>query len=439
MPMPAQTTQHPSTTSIRLKQAFQHLYENTIQMKRSYQQLTRLLQKRNRQLEWQNRQLQEHLARETAATLLLRNTLDGLTLGIIVVDRDGMIITCNREAERLTQHSLAASQGMPVEALLCTTLRQTVSVQWPSHQPCRFERVISRDDIALHLRFTLTPWGAPSGEQVGWLVMLEDVTQQKHWEDQAQRTSRLNAMEEMATSISQQVRNTLGSMELFASLLKQEVAGEGEQERLVDHLLSGVKSLNQTVANLLLFTKCPRPRLAPVDPHQLLEDSLTFASHLVRHEHLRVQRHFDTQGVLIQADAALLKQVLLNLALNAIQAMPEGGVLTVGTQLDQHTFQLQINDTGIGIAPELIEKIFNPFFSTKEGATGLGLTLVHNIVKAHSGTVHVDSIQEQGTTVRLVLPLEPTTSASSQQAGRGEDFGDQEPQHDNGGVDSTAK
>jgi PAS domain S-box-containing protein len=415
------------------------LHENTIQMKRSYQQLTRLLQKRNRLLEWQNRQLQEHLARETAATLLLRNTLDGLTLAIIVVDREGMIITCNREAERLTQHSLVTAQGMPVEALLCTTLRQTLSVQWPSHRPCHFEHVISRDDMALHLRFTLAPWGAPSGEQVGWLVMVEDVTQQKHREDQAQRTSRLNAMEEMATSISQQVRNTLGSMELFASLLKQEVSGEGEPERLVDHLLSGVNSLNQTVANLLLFTKCPRPRLAPVDPHQLLEDSLTFASHLVRHEHLRVQRHFETQGVMIQADAALLKQVLLNLALNAIQAMPEGGVLTLRTHHDQHAFQLQVNDTGIGIAPELIEKIFNPFFSTKEGATGLGLTLVHNIVRAHSGTIHVDSVQGQGTTVRLVLPLEPTTAASSQQAGRGEDLGDQEPQPDNCGVDSTAK
>jgi PAS domain S-box-containing protein len=439
MPMPAQTPQQPSTTPTRLKQAFQHLYENTAQMKCSYQQLTRLLQKRNRTLESQNRQLQEYLAREAAARLSLRNTLDSLTLGILVVDRGGMIITCNREAERLTQHSLGVAQGMPIEALLCTTLRQAVSVQWPDSQPCRFEHVISRDDVALHLRFTLAPWCGPSGEQAGWLVMVEDVTQQKHWQDQAQRTSRLDAMEEMATSISQQVRNTLGSMELFASLLKQEVSQDGEQERLVDHLLTGIKSLNQTIANLLLFTKCPKPRLAPVDPHQLLEDSLTFASHLVRHQHLRVQRHFEAQGVMIEVDAALLKQVLLNIALNAIQAMPEGGVLTLGTQLDQRSFQLQIRDTGIGIASAVIEKIFNPFFSTKEGATGLGLTLVHNIVKAHGGTMHVDSIQGQGTTVRIVLPLEPTTSASSQQAGQSDELGDQEPRHDNCGVDSTAK
>jgi signal transduction histidine kinase len=166
-----------------------------------------------------------------------------------------MIVTCNREAERLTQHMLAVAQGMPVEALLCSTLPQTASVQWPSDQPCRFERIISRDNVALHARFTLAPWCGPRGEHIGSLIIIEDVTQQKHREDQTQRTNRLDAMAEMATNISQQVRNTLGSMELFASLLKQELARHGEQACLVDHLLSGIKSLNQTVSNLLLFTK----------------------------------------------------------------------------------------------------------------------------------------------------------------------------------------
>jgi PAS domain S-box-containing protein len=439
MPMPARPRPQPSTTPGRLRETFQHLYENTVQLKRSYRQLTRRLQTRNRTLERQNRQLEELLGRETAASALLRNTLDSLTLGVIVVDLEGMIITCNREAERLTQHTLAAAQGMPVEALLCTSLRQTSSLQWLGDQPCRFERVISRDHVALHMRFTLAPWYGPGGEQGGSLVMVEDVTQQKHGEDQAQRTNRLDALAEIATHISQQVRNTLGSMELFASLLKQEVAQDGEEERLVDHLLSGIKSLNQSVSNLLLFTKCPSLRLAPVDPHELLEDSLTFASHLVRHQHLRVQRHFEAKGAMIQADAALLKQVFLNLALNAIQAMLEGGVLTLGTRLDHGSFQLHIHDTGIGIAPEVTEKIFNPFFSTKAGATGLGLTMVHNIVKAHSGTMHVHSIQGQGTTFILGLPLAPAASASSQREGQGDDLEGKEPQHDNCGVDSTAK
>jgi PAS domain S-box-containing protein len=439
LPRPSQMTQQPSTTPSRLKEAFQHLYENTIQLKRSYRQLTRRLQKRNRKLEWQNRQLEEHLGRETAAREVLRNTPDSLTMGIIVVDLEGMIVTCNREAERLTQHMLAVAQGMPVEALLCSTLPQTASVQWPSDQPCRFERIISRDNVALHARFTLAPWCGPRGEHIGSLIIIEDVTQQKHREDQTQRTNRLDAMAEMATNISQQVRNTLGSMELFASLLKQELARHGEQARLVDHLLSGIKSLNQTVSNLLLFTKYPRLRLAPVDPHQLLEDSLMFASHLVRYQHLHMQKHFEAQGVMIQADAALLKQVFLNLALNAIQAMPEGGILTLETRLAQRSFQLRVHDTGIGIAPEVTEKIFNPFFSTKEGATGLGLTMVHNIVKAHSGTIHVDSIQGEGTTFILVLPLELTTSASSPRVGQGDDLGGKEPQHENCGVDSTAK
>jgi signal transduction histidine kinase len=438
-PMPARTTRQPSTTPSKLKEAFQHLFENTVQLKRAYRQLTRRLQKHNRQLQWQNRQLEERLGREIAAGTLLRHTLDSLTLGILVVDREGMIVIGNREAERLVQRPLAEAQGVPIEALLCTTMPQTAGVEWLGHQPCRFEHVISRDHETLHVRFTLAPWYSPHGEQAGSLVMIEDVTEEKHRADQTQRTNRLDAMAEMATNISQQVRNTLGSMELFASLLKQEVAQHDEPERLVEHLLSGIKNLNQTVSNLLLFTKHPRLRLAPADPHQLLEDSLTFASQLVRHQHLRVEKYFEAQGIMLQADAALLKQVFLNLTLNAIQAMPEGGTLTLGTRLEQGSLQLHIHDTGTGIAPEVTEKIFNPFFSTKAGATGLGLTMVHNIVKAHSGTIHVHSTQGQGTTFILGLPLEPTTSAAPPREVQDHELGGQEPQHDSCGIDSTAK
>jgi signal transduction histidine kinase len=265
--------------------------------------------------------------------------------------------------------------------------------------------VVTCEEGPRYLSFRISPLQGDAGEHLGTVIIVDDVTQQKSQAEQTQRAKWLSAMGEMADSIAQAVRNPLGSMELFASLLKQELAGDAERVVMAEHILSGVKSLNQNISNLLLYTKCPIPRLATVDPHQLLEDSLVFASHLVRHHHLRLYKHFATKGMTIHADTELLKQVFLNLILNAIQAMPNGGALTLATRSYGNVFELQISDTGVGMSSQVSEKIFNPFFTTKERSTGLGLTMVHNAVQAHKGTIHVVSTEGKGSTFILALPL----------------------------------
>jgi len=222
---------------------------------------------------------------------------------------------------------------------------------------------------------------------------------------QHQRAQRIDAMGEMAVKIAQELRNPLGSMELFASLLQQELDQDAEAAALVAHILSGVKNLDHVISNLLLFTKPPTPRLASVDPHLLLEASLVFVEHLVRHQHLRIQEDFGAVGLGIEAAAEWVKQVFLNLILNAIQAMPEGGTLALTTRSQSGMLDVQVSDTGTGIVPAIIEHIFKPFFTTKERAMGLGLTLVHNIVAAHRGAIQVHRAPERATAVILSFPL----------------------------------
>ncbi|MBI3328085.1 MAG: hypothetical protein HYZ81_15460 [Nitrospinae bacterium] len=243
--------------------------------------------------------------------------------------------------------------------------------------------------------------------------LAEHLREKEALEEQVQRTNRLAAMGEMAASIAHEVRNPLGSIELFAALLKQELEQDGGKRTLVEHILSGVKSLNRTISNMLLFTKSLAARFEPVDPHQVLEASLVFASHVLRHHRLRLQKSFGADGVTVCADPELLKQVFLNLILNAIQAMPEGGTLTLATRLDQHVLEVKVGDTGVGMSAEVTEKIFNPFFSTKDGGTGLGLTIVHNIVEAHNGVIHVVSTRGKGTTFTILLPLDPVRGGLS--------------------------
>ncbi len=422
----------------KLMQAFQLFNEKASQLKQSYQQLGRRLHKRTRELVQRNQQLEEHLKQAAAVGTFLRNTLDSLPVAVIVADDGGNIVILNREAEGMTQYSAEAATGLSIDALLSTAFQPLTCPRSPLDGRCRLEQIVLQDERPLHLRLALVPLQGTSGERLGSVVMVEDVTRLKHWQEQIQRTNRLDALGEMAISTAQEVRNSLGSMELFASLLKQELEHEPEKSMLVEHILSGVKSLNQTISNLLAFTKYPNPRLALVDPHQLLEESLVFASQLVRHHHLRLQKSFGAEGVMIAADAALLKQVFLNLLLNAIQAMPTGGTLTLATRLDRDALEVRVSDTGLGIAPEVIEKIFNPFFTTKERSTGLGLTVAHNIMAAHKGIIHVVSIQGKGATVTLSFPLEPATSGLSPWGSGCSDLGDKGRQHVDCSVDSTA-
>jgi signal transduction histidine kinase len=242
----------------------------------------------------------------------------------------------------------------------------------------------------------------------------------------------------MAIKIAQELRNPLGSMELFASLLEQDLDQDAETVPLAVHILSGIKSLNHIISNMLLFTKRPMPRLAPIDPHSLLEASLVFADHLVRHQHLRIQKEFGAAGATIEADAELVKQVFLNLILNAIQAMPHGGTLRLTTSCQDGTLEVQVSDTGMGIAPEIIEHIFNPFFTTKERAVGLGLTLVHNIVEAHCGAMQVHSPPGRGTTVQLSFPLASATAEPWRESSPVSDH-TQKPQDTSSPTDSLPK
>jgi PAS domain S-box-containing protein len=398
----------PDARADRLLQALQRLHQHTARLERSSRDLSKRLSRLHRRLvaAWQ---------RQSALATTLRSTLDGLTVGVIAADASGAVLACNREAERLTGQRAATMQGTSVMAVLATAFGAIEGLRLPIERPYRLEHSTMADERPLHLNLSLSPLPAPNGERAGTIIMLQDVTPVKQWQGQRQRTQCLSAMGEMATRLAEEMRHALGSMELFAALLQQELDHDPELLALVAHVLSGVKSLNQTLANVLLFTRCPLPRLAPIDPHALLEASLAHAGHLIRHRHLRVDKRFTAPGVAIHADAALLKQAFLNLILNAIQAMPQGGTLVLATHAQPDMLGIEVRDTGTGIAPEAIERIFTPFFTTKEGASGLGLTLVHNIVEAHHGTVQVFSRLGRGTTVALCLPRRPATPDSSQE------------------------
>jgi signal transduction histidine kinase len=238
----------------------------------------------------------------------------------------------------------------------------------------------------------------------------------KKVQEQAKRAGRLAAMGEMAVKIAHEIRNPLGSIELFASLLQKELEDNADLKPLCGHICSGVKRIDNIISNLLLFIRPEQtPEMQVLDVHESLKDSLFFAEHLIHtNTGIDVVTHFGDRPLKINGDSQLLSQVSLNLILNALQAMPDGGRLTISTGTCDNVHgneiaEIRYADTGCGIPQKNLSKIFDPFFTTKKKGTGLGLAIVHHITESHGGTIDINSSESQGTECIVSLPLWQST------------------------------
>ncbi|CAG1065535.1 Sensor protein ZraS [uncultured bacterium] len=221
-----------------------------------------------------------------------------------------------------------------------------------------------------------------------------------------ERTRRLAAMGEMAARVAHEIRNPLGSMAIFATILERELGAEPEKQRLANHISTGIKSLDNLLSNMLLFASSPEAKLKPVDVRKVLEEALLLARGHEK-EDVSVKAEFCGQTS-IMADPVLLRQLFLNLIINAIDAMDRGGVLKVRTKViddRQRYMEIKFADTGRGIGKEHIDRVFDPFFSTKDRGTGLGLAIVSTVVNAHGGFIDVDSVKGEGTAFTIGLPM----------------------------------
>ena len=233
--------------------------------------------------------------------------------------------------------------------------------------------------------------------------------------DSQEQTERLLAMGQMAASLAHEIRNPLGSMELFCSLLKRDLTEEPDKRHLAEQIHKGIKTLDRIISNCLQFSRdlSPKKTLCP-DPHGLIEDSLEQAKAKTEQSGLRVE--FEKTGrAKAYLDSYLLNQALLNLILNAIEACTEDNseatedssqksLVKIRSSIhDDQSWTVHVEDNGPGIPGEHLSKIFDPFFSTKRGGTGLGLAISHSIVRAHGGQLFLEAGPRGGTKATIIL------------------------------------
>jgi len=403
-----------------LSQAFQAFNDATQQLQDSYDDLKDRVKKLDLELANKNEELEKNLAEKEEVKNYLSNILESLTTGVIVLDKQGHITTFNKTAGGITGLTPEMCLGKPLPDLFHDDLFENMvsRLAKTGGAPLSVDREITTaNGSKVHVQASASPVLDPDDAQIGTLLIIKDMTRIRHLEIEAQRNQRLRAMGEMAAGIAHEIRNPLGSIELFASLLKKDVETDEEKSKLVEHIRSGVKNMDRIISTLLLYAKSPRPSQQKCNIHQLLTTLLTGSSDTVIPDNIKITRHFGESDAWVNGDRELLKQVFSNLIRNAVQAMSQGGKLCLTTQKvsasanpsesgnDHRQFIIiTVTDTGEGIPRDHLAKIFNPFFSTKDKGTGLGLSISHNIIKAHQGTIDAESEKGKKTTFIVKLP-----------------------------------
>ncbi len=230
-----------------------------------------------------------------------------------------------------------------------------------------------------------------------------------------ERTRRLAAMGEMAARIAHEIRNPLGSMAIFATLLERELCRDAEKRKYAEHITKGIKTLDNLLSNMLLFAAAPGASRKCIDLREVIEESIMSTR---GHEKPGVRIKTDYSGrTEIMADRSQLRQLFLNLFLNSLDALGEGGILSIKSRVaagrGKGFIEVEVSDTGKGIEVDNLDRIFDPFFSTKERGTGLGLAIVATVVHAHGGFIDVSSEAGRGTTFVISLPVSDAPKAGA--------------------------
>ena len=220
---------------------------------------------------------------------------------------------------------------------------------------------------------------------------------------------RLASMGAIAAGVAHEIKNPLNSLFINLHLLKDELK-RPEALKLMEVVENETERLSDTVIEFLNYSKLPKPSLAPAHPHRVLDSVLEMVEFQGISMGINIAREYDQKLSEVLIDEKRMKQAFLNIIINALQAMPEGGVLTVKTGIRNetekpHCFYIQFKDTGYGIPRDCMDRLFDPFFTTKEEGTGMGLPIVDSILRSHGGRVNIESAPGKGTTVTLRIPL----------------------------------
>ena len=374
--------------------------------------------------------LQEQSARLTGLRAFHENVVNSMSSGLLITDMSGRVVSSNYAAGRILQLPTGERQGWLAQEVLSFIDLDDIPMETETLDQGlnRADGLFKRPDgKEIILGVTYSPLRDDQGTVHGLIFNFQDITTIRAMEAEIKRGEQLAAVGRLSAAIAHEIRNPLASVSGSIQLLRAELALDESNQRLMDIIAHEIERLNTIITDFLAYAR-PRPlQYDEVDIHKLISGTLhLLCKGLPEGSAVTIRTDFASAVPPVVVDPQGLRQVIWNLCLNAVEAMHYQGTLTVCTSLKPQLNQpyggnmpvlttaqellIDVVDTGPGMTLEVKEKIFEPFYSTKDTGTGLGLATVDRIIYNHKGKIEVDSVLGHGTTIRIHLPFLSTTA-----------------------------
>jgi two-component system sensor histidine kinase PilS (NtrC family) len=338
--------------------------------------------------------------------------IESIRSGLITTDLDGNIYTMNAAAAEITGRTADEMSGLSVFELFGDIREQiaiAIETNFDISQLPRFEADMrSPDGFVVRVGYSVSQLYSEENVPSGLIITFQDLTQIRSMEESIRRKDRLAAVGRVGAGLAHEIRNPLGAMRGAIQVLESNMPPESIQADLMKIILRESDRLNSIITNFLSYARPKTGNFTDVDLCEALRDTATLLKHGpdVKDEH-NMHLRLPEKPVFVNADATQLKQIFWNLARNAFQAMPEGGDLKISLEsIRNNRARITVEDTGNGMSPEQVERLFEPFSNSTSGGTGLGLSIVYQIIRDHNGTINVRSAEGEGTMITIELPKE---------------------------------
>jgi len=341
--------------------------------------------------------------------------VENMPIGLIALNDRDEIISFNQTAESVFGYSFQDVFGKNADEYLpdpCKVMLQTLKVE---------KRVIEKeiecpvkDGRLVPLEIIATTLEEESGDFLGYVILFRDITEILHLKKEMERSQRLASLGSLAAGVAHEIRNPLSSIKGFATFFKERYRDNPEDRQTAEVMIQEVERLNRVIGQLLEFARPMDINRKWSSLQEIIRHTLKIIEGQVKEKNIKIEVSICLEPGNVFIDPDKINQVLLNLYLNAIVAMEQGGDLGVTfSQYSERMVRIDVSDTGTGIDETNLPHIFDPYFTTKPAGTGLGLAIVYRIVEAHGGEIRVESKPRKGTTVSVFLPVGPTAAVSS--------------------------
>lgn len=356
-------------------------------------------------------ELENNLREITSLKVYTDNVLSSMTNGLITVDLEKRVVTLNQMTERILEKKREEMVGFSLEEVLspghplCAIMEDTLERERGILYP---ELELRKGERSLWLMASSSLLTNGEGQRIGALVIFQDITEIKALEEKLRQADRLAALGTLSAGLAHEIKNPLSAIKTFVQLLPMKLQNVSFLEKFNITVPREIDRINHLVEDLLELTRTRKRPLVHLDINQLITQVIDLHDEEMKKKGIAFEDHLDRSLPNVHGDPENLYRALSNLVINSIQAMPEGGLLSISSvQGNSGTpmIRIAIRDTGIGMDEETSKNLFNPFFTTKDKGVGLGMAFTRKIIEDHRGTIEVTSEKGKGTTFVLRFPV----------------------------------